>query len=186
MNSSYTSSTTSSILASFLSILLMNKIGFSPCSSDLLRTKRVCGIGPSLESTSRITVSTVFMIRSTSDEKSAWPGVSTMFILTSLCITEQFLEYIVIPLSRSISSLSMTQSAIASLSLNIPLCFKKASTSVDLPASTWAITAMLIIFCLSDIILPSLFIDLTINYTTKCSLFQICNVPVYRFFTILF
>ena len=32
-------------------------------------------------------------------------------------ITEQFLEYIVIPLSRSISSLSMTQSAIDSFSL---------------------------------------------------------------------
>ena len=152
MNSSYTSSTTSSIRASFLSILFISSIGLIPCSRDFFSTNLVCGIGPSLESTSSITVSTVLMIRSTSDEKSACPGVSTIFIFTSPCMTEQFLEYIVMPLSRSISSLSITQSTTCSLSRKTPLWFKKASTSVDLPASTCAITAILIIFCLSDIL----------------------------------
>lgn len=64
----------------------------SCCSSDFFKTNLVCGIGPSLESTRRITVSTVFMIRSTSELKSACPGVSTILIFTSLCIIEQFLE----------------------------------------------------------------------------------------------
>ena len=114
----------------------MNNMGFIPCSSDFLSTNLVWGIGPSLESTSRMTVSTVFIILSTSDEKSACPGVSTMFIFTSPCITEQFLEYMVIPLSLSMSSESITQSATSSLALNTPLWFKKASTNVDFPAST--------------------------------------------------
>ena len=73
--------TTSSGLASFLSILLINKIGLRLCSNAFLRTNLVWGIGPSDESTKRITVSTVLITRSTSDEKSACPGVSTILIL---------------------------------------------------------------------------------------------------------
>ncbi len=74
---------TSSTLLSALSILLINSIGFKPCSNAFLSTKRVWGIGPSALSTNKMTVSTVLIIRSTSDEKSAWPGVSTILILIS-------------------------------------------------------------------------------------------------------
>ena len=52
------------------------------------RTKRVCGIGPSAASTRRITPSTIDSTRSTSPPKSAWPGVSTMLIFTSVGMDE--------------------------------------------------------------------------------------------------
>jgi hypothetical protein len=65
------------------STLLMTTMALCPISSALRRTKRVCGIGPSAASTSRSTPSTIFITRSTSPPKSAWPGVSTMLILTS-------------------------------------------------------------------------------------------------------
>ena len=146
-NRSNTSFTTSSALWSFLSILFINRIGLRPCSRDFWRTNLVWGIGPSVASTSRITVSTVLSTRSTSEEKSLWPGVSTIFILYLSCLIEQFLEYIVIPLSCSRSLLSMTQSFTTSLSLKTPLWFKNASTRVDFPASTCAITAILIMLC---------------------------------------
>ena len=73
--------TTSSGLASFLSILFINKIGFKLYFKASFKTNLVWGIGPSAESTSKITVSTVLITRSTSDEKSACPGVSTILIL---------------------------------------------------------------------------------------------------------
>jgi tryptophanyl-tRNA synthetase len=91
-------------------ILFMSNMGLSPISRDFWRTNRVWGMGPSMESTNKITVSTVFMILSTSDEKSAWPGVSTILIFISLYMTEQFLEYMVIPLSLSKSLESITWS----------------------------------------------------------------------------
>ena len=47
-------------------------------------TKRVCGSGPSAASTSRSAPSAIFSVRSTSPPKSAWPGVSTMLMVTSL------------------------------------------------------------------------------------------------------
>jgi hypothetical protein len=53
-----------------------------PSSSALRSTKRVCGMTPSTASTSSSTPSTMFSTRSTSPPKSAWPGVSTMLILT--------------------------------------------------------------------------------------------------------
>ena len=61
--------------------MLITTIGGSPSSSAFLSTKRVCGSGPSLASTSSSTPSTIFSVRSTSPPKSAWPGVSTMLIL---------------------------------------------------------------------------------------------------------
>jgi hypothetical protein len=45
-----------------------------------LVTKRVCGIGPSIASTTSRTESTMDITRSTSPPKSACPGVSTMLI----------------------------------------------------------------------------------------------------------
>ena len=70
--------------AAGLSILLSTKIGFKPSSSDFLSTKRVCGIGPSCASTTKSTESIERSTRSTSDPKSAWPGVSTMLIFVPL------------------------------------------------------------------------------------------------------
>jgi len=55
----------------------------SLASSALRNTKRVWGSGPSLASTSSSTPSTMDRPRSTSPPKSAWPGVSTMLIVTS-------------------------------------------------------------------------------------------------------
>ena len=69
--------------ASGRSILLMHTIGGSPASRAFFSTKRVCGSGPSEASTSSMTPSTMASVRSTSPPKSAWPGVSTMLILTS-------------------------------------------------------------------------------------------------------
>src|ERR1043166_5764701 len=62
------------------SILLMTTMGLAPASSALRSTKRVWACGPSTESTTRSTPSIMFMIRSTSPPKSAWPGVSTMLM----------------------------------------------------------------------------------------------------------
>ena len=122
---------------------MITTIGFKPCSKALRNTYLVCGIGPSKESTNNNTPSTMFNTRSTSPPKSAWPGVSTMLIFTSLCITAVFLERIVIPLSRSRSLESITRSATFSLSRKIWLCLSNASTNVVLPWSTWAIIATL-------------------------------------------
>src|ERR1051325_5439334 len=81
---SNTSLTTSCGRASLRSILLMTTMGSSPRPRALRRTKRVCGIAPSAASTRRMTPSTIDSTRSTSPPKSAWPGVSTMLIFTSL------------------------------------------------------------------------------------------------------
>ena len=51
-------------------------------SSAFCMTKRVCGMGPSAASTSNNTPFTILSTRSTSPPKSAWPGVSIIFILT--------------------------------------------------------------------------------------------------------
>ena len=73
-------STTSSMRASGRSTLLTTSTTGSCGSSALRSTKRVCGSGPSLASTSSRTPSTIVSPRSTSPPKSAWPGVSTMLI----------------------------------------------------------------------------------------------------------
>ncbi len=52
-----------------------------------MSTKRVWGMGPSAASTSSSTPSTMFITRSTSPPKSAWPGVSTMLIFTCLLVS---------------------------------------------------------------------------------------------------
>ena len=80
-NKSDTSSLTSSILRAGLSILFITTIGLSPSSKALDNTNLVCGIGPSCASTTRITPSAIFKVRSTSPEKSACPGVSIILIL---------------------------------------------------------------------------------------------------------
>src|SRR4029450_9205666 len=59
MNRLYTSSTTSAIRASGRSTLLTTRITGSFASSALRRTKRVCGRGPSLGSTSSSTPATI-------------------------------------------------------------------------------------------------------------------------------
>src|SRR5699024_2568229 len=79
----------------------------------------------------------------TSPPKSAWPGVSTMLILTSLYTQEQFLARMVMPRSRSMSPESITRSATCWLARNAPDCLSIWSTRVVLPWSTWAIMAML-------------------------------------------
>ena len=68
-------------LAPGRSILLTTTTGTLFSSSAFLSTKRVCGIQPSNASTSSSTPSTICSMRSTSPPKSAWPGVSIMFIL---------------------------------------------------------------------------------------------------------
>ena len=83
INKSYVSCTTSSILASGLSILLMTNTTGSLFSSAFFKTNLVCGNGPSLESTNKRTPSTKFKLLSTSPPKSACPGVSTILIFIS-------------------------------------------------------------------------------------------------------
>ena len=79
-------------LAAFLSILFKTTMGLWPISSDFFKTKRVWGIGPSWASTTKRTQSIERRMRSTSEPKSACPGVSTKFIFVSLYITDAFLE----------------------------------------------------------------------------------------------
>ena len=62
-------------------ILLTTNIGVTCASNAFLRTNLVCGIVPSYASTTSNTPSTIFIILSTSPPKSAWPGVSSIFIL---------------------------------------------------------------------------------------------------------
>ena len=92
--------------------------------------------------------STMRSVRSTSPPKSAWPGVSTMLILRASPAsvtyrTAVFLAMIVMPFSRSRSIESMTRSWISSWALKVPLCWRRASTRVVLPWSTWATMATL-------------------------------------------
>ena len=63
----------------------------SRASSALRRTKRVCGSGPSLASTSSRTPSTIVRPRSTSPPKSAWPGVSMMLNFVSPTVDRRVL-----------------------------------------------------------------------------------------------
>ena len=82
-NSKNNSKTCSSVRcgsAACLSILFMTTIGFNPSSKDFFKTNLVCGIGPSCASTTNKTESIARNTLSTSDPKSACPGVSTIFI----------------------------------------------------------------------------------------------------------
>src|SRR5215210_2715682 len=129
--------------ASGRSTLLTTRITGSRASSALRSTKRVCGSGPSLASTSSSTPSTIVSPRSTSPPKSAWPGVSTMLSFTPLWRNAVFLARIVIPFSRSRSIESSTRSLTSWFSRNAPDCQSIASTSVVLPWSTCATIATL-------------------------------------------
>src|SRR4051795_2863873 len=134
---------TSLMRASGRSILLITRITGRRASSALRSTKRVCGSGPSLASTSSRIPSTIVSPRSTSPPKSAWPGVSTMLSFTPLCRTAVFLARIVMPFSRSRSIESMTRSFTSWFWRKAPDCQSIASTSVVLPWSTWATIATL-------------------------------------------
>ena len=117
-------------------------------SSALRRTNRVWGSGPSDASTRSNTPSTMVSARSTSPPKSAWPGVSTMLSFTSVPPggvhrTAVFLARMVMPFSRSRSRESMTRSTTSAFSRTPPVWRMKASTSVVLPWSTWAMIARL-------------------------------------------
>ena len=127
--------------ASGRSTLLTTRTTGRRASSALRSTKRVCGSGPSLASTSSSTPSTIVSPRSTSPPKSAWPGVSTMLIFTSPYGTAVFFARIVMPFSRSRSIESMTRSLTSWFSRNAPDCQSIASTSVVLPWSTCATIA---------------------------------------------
>src|SRR5918997_1283914 len=138
---------TSAMRASGRSTLLTTRITGSRASSALRRTKRVCGSGPSLASTSSRIPSTMNSPRSTSPPKSAWPGVSMMLSLTS-CVaplgvwrTDVFFARIVMPFSRSRSIESMTRSFTSWPTRKAPDCHSIASTRVVLPWSTWATIA---------------------------------------------
>src|SRR5438132_13073439 len=73
---------------------------------------RVCACGPSWASTTSSTPSTIFMIRSTSPPKSAWPGISTMLMRYPFHWNAAFFARMVIPFSRSRSIESITRSSI--------------------------------------------------------------------------
>ena len=83
---SWASSSTSAMRASGRSVLLTSRMTGSFASSALRSTKRVCGSGPSLASTSSTTPSTIERPRSTSPPKSAWPGVSMTLIVTGTSV----------------------------------------------------------------------------------------------------
>ena len=76
------SETTPSMRASGRSVLLTTRITGSLAARALRSTKRVWGSGPSEESTSSTTPSTMDRPRSTSPPKSAWPGVSITLMVT--------------------------------------------------------------------------------------------------------
>jgi hypothetical protein len=133
MNSDSTSSCTRIGSAPGRSILLITTIGVRPNASALPSTKRVCGIGPSNASTTRSTPSTMRRMRSTSPPKSAWPGVSTMLILTSCQRTLVFFARMVIPRSRSSGLESITRSCTTWFSRKAPPWRSILSTSVVLP-----------------------------------------------------
>ena len=129
----------------------MTRTTGSLASSALRSTKRVWGSGPSEASTSRRTPSTMVRPRSTSPPKSAWPGVSTMFIFTPPHRTAVFLARMVMPFSRSRSPESMTRSVTSWWAPNAPVWRSMASTSVVLPWSTWATMATFLMssrFCM--------------------------------------
>src|SRR5829696_9375190 len=132
---------TSAGRASGRSTLFTTSTTGSRASSAFRRTKRVCGSGPSLASTSKSTPSTIVRPRSTSPPKSACPGVSTMFTLVSPIWTAVFFARIVIPFSRSRSIESRTRSATSWFARNEPDCQRSASTSVVFPWSTCATMA---------------------------------------------
>ena len=125
------------------SILLITTIGLRPRARALRVTKRVWGIGPSTESTSSSTLSTMESTRSTSPPKSAWPGVSTMLMWVSPYWIAQFLDRMVMPRSFSISPESMMRSLTCWFSRKVPDWRRSWSTRVVLPWSTWAMIAML-------------------------------------------
>ncbi len=138
-NKSNTWSMTQSGRALGLSTLLIITIGFKPRANAFCVTKRVCGIGPSCESTRRSTQSTIESTRSTSPPKSACPGVSTMlirysvFVRASVHLIAVFFARMVIPRSDSIAPESMTRSISPARSPRAPDCCKSLSTRVVLP-----------------------------------------------------
>ena len=79
--------------------------------------------------------------RSTSPEKSAWPGVSTRLIRYPFQSTVQCLDRIVIPRSRSRSYESITRCSTRAFSRNTCAAWKIESISVVLPWSIWAMIA---------------------------------------------
>jgi len=125
------------------STLLITTMIRRPSASALRRTKRVWGIGPSTASTSSSAPSTMLRTRSTSPPKSAWPGVSTMLILTPFQVMAVFLARMVIPRSRSRALVSRMRSPVRAPSRKTLACLSMPSTSVVLPWSTWAIMAIL-------------------------------------------
>mmetsp|Transcript_37065 Transcript_37065/g.75040 ORF Transcript_37065/g.75040 Transcript_37065/m.75040 type:complete len:279 (+) Transcript_37065:1105-1941(+) len=140
---SNTSVSTSSTREVSRSTLLMTTTGLMPRASAFIRTNFVCAIGPSVASTSRHTPSTMLITRSTSPPKSAWPGVSTMLILTPFHVVEVTFDMMVMPRSRSRSMLSMARSPPSSLSMFSLAASSILSTSVVLPWSTCAMIAQL-------------------------------------------
>ena len=130
-------------LAPGLSTLFTTTMGFRPRASAFLVTKRVCGMGPSCESISSTTPSTIDSARSTSPPKSAWPGVSRMLMWVSFQRTAQFLAKMVMPRSRSMAWLSITVSTTFSWAAKVPEERSSWSTMVVLPWSTWAMMAIL-------------------------------------------
>ena len=171
INNSNTSSTTFAGFAPGLSILFITTIGFKFNDNDFFKTSLVCGIAPSKASTRRTTPSTIFKTLSTSPPKSACPGVSTIFILMSLYITDVFLAKIVIPLSFSKSFESITLSATCSFVLKVPLCLNSASTNVVLPWSTCAIIATFLIFSFTIFIHPLIILLFSVSIEKVKSLY---------------
>src|SRR5207245_2365134 len=117
--------------------------GREPGLEGLLQHEPGLGSGPSAASTRRSTPSTSVSVRSTSEPKSAWPGVSTMLMWTPRYAMAVFLAMIVMPFSRSRSIESMMRSGTDSFWRKRPDCQSMASTRVVLPWSTWAMIAML-------------------------------------------
>ena len=153
MNNSKTWSRTFFGFAFSRSILLMTTIGFAPASKAFRKTNRVCACGPSAESTTSSTPSIMFMMRSTSPPKSAWPGVSTMLMWKSLYLNAAFLARMVMPFSFSKSIESIRRSSCDScwLARKVPDCLSKQSTSVVLPWSTCAMMAIFRMCCINFI-----------------------------------
>ena len=82
-------------------------------------------------------------MRSSSPEKSTWPGVSMMLTLTPAYVMAVFLARIVMPRSRSSGSESKISVPTTWLSRKTRLNLSIASTSDVLPWSTCAMIATL-------------------------------------------
>lgn len=133
-------STAASSSAPARSILLTNARRGTPCRSACRHTVSLCGSTPATASKTATAPSRTRSERSTSSEKSTWPGVSIRLIRCPSQSQLTAAAKIVMPRSRSCGSKSVTvvPSWTSPRLWVAPVRNRNRSVTVVLPASTWA------------------------------------------------